>query len=247
MLDELQQIDELLAEPQEAQPGEAEQLAAIDELLDPSTPEKEAVEDATADEVETPEPGIDYTLEVPMTDGTKLSLGALKDHYQDYAAKVEALVTRENETMAKINESQELLALVGNVPQHLQAKIKQDQQQYLERQHEMMLQVMPEMADPATFNKVKADVFELAKEYGVADIIAQVTDHRLVKMLSDYSKLKQSIRAAKDNVKPIRNDEPKSKTAAKSNQNVNVSNAIAHAQKSGTNAAQIAAISMLLK
>jgi len=248
MLDELQQIDELLANPEEAPVAEAEQLAAIDELLDPSTtPEKEPAEDATADEVETPDHGIDYTLEVPRTDGTNLSLGALKDHYQDYAAKVDALTTRENGVMQQINEAQELLAMTRAVPAHLQEKIRQDQAHYLESQHNLMLQVMPDMGDAAVFNQVKADIFALAKEYGVTDVVGQVADHRVVKMLRDFAHLRQQLRTVKDNVKPIRNDEPKAKAASKSNHNADVNHAMAIAQKSGTNAAQIAAISMLLK
>lgn len=249
MQDELQQIEQLLESGTGAEESHQSETQAIDELLEPTSdvPEKEAADDAIADEAETPDSGIDYTLEVPMTDGTKLSLGALKDHYQDYAAKVDALTTRENGVMQQINEAQELLAMTRAVPAHLKEKVQQDQQHYLESQHNLMLQVMPDMVDAAVFNQVKADIFALAKEYGVTDVVGQVADHRVVKMLRDFAHLRQQLRTVKDNVKPIRNDEPKGKAAAKSNQAVNTQNAIANAKKSGTHGAQVAAIDMLLR
>jgi hypothetical protein len=164
-----------------------------------------------APEVEIPD-GVDYTQEVPLRDGTKVTLSELKDHYQDSQARTLEHQERENALIARQAELTELAQHVQLPPQQVEV-IKQQQEQYLTQQHELMMQAMPELNDKATFTKVKQGIMDLANEYGVADIVGQVSDHRVVKLLKDFAELRGSIKAAKDNVKPLRSKDPKAQKA----------------------------------
>jgi hypothetical protein len=256
---EIESIEELLAAPTEEAVSQNEDAQVADLLSedksetqtkDEITPEREATEDAEV-EGENPEeaaelPSIDYALEVPMSDGTKVTLSELKDSYQSLNTKTDALLTRENEVMARISEAQELLSLVGNIPQEYVQQAREQQRQHLMREHELMVQVMPEMADPVQYHKLKTDVFSLAAEYGVEDVIGQVSDHRIVKMLRDFSTLRNNLKKA-TTLKPV-DKAPKPKAAAvpRASSKDITEQLVAQAKKGGDHLSQVKAIDALL-
>jgi len=250
MSDQISAVEELLTEPDTSPQRDA--LEQVNDILLGKEPEGVAVEEpvgddnteAAAQEVETPE-GVDYALEVPMTDGTKVKLGELKDHYQQYQTHVMEVQERENALMQKYEEVNQLAQYAQLPPERL-ASIQQQQQRYLEQQHQLMLETMPDLKDKATFDTTKAAIYELAKEYGVEDVIGQVTNHKVVKMLRDYATLRKSIKAAKDNVKPLRSAEPRSKNAPVGKPDA-AAMAAQRATQTGSKQDQIAAISALLK
>ena len=253
MSDLMAEIDEIIESAPDTSP-EMDAFQQVEELLNPT--EESAVEEPVRDDETSEEPleaepeaemqdGIDYSVEVPMSDGSKVKLGELKDHYQDAQRHVLELQERENAVMAKYNEVNELAQYTQLPPQQLET-IRRQQQDYLQQEHQKMLAAIPELADQAQFVKVKEGIYNLAAEYGITDLVSQVTDHRVVKMLNDFSKLRNSIKAAKDNVKPLRSKEPKASNKAGGKADA-ATNAINRAKETGRTGDQIAAINALLQ
>ena len=248
----LDQIDDLLTETPTGGGGEVmdqvEDLLAGKELPSPeggeaAEPTGDSETDEEAPEVEIPD-GVDYEQEVTMSDGSKLTLGALKDAYQNQQTQTLEIQERENAVMAQMAEMQEL-SQYTQLPPDKVAMIRQRQEQYMAEQHGLMLTAIPAFKDQAVFAEAKKGIEGLAAEYGIQDTVAKVTDHRVVKLLHDFATLRQGIRAAKDNVKPLRSSDPKahSKPAGK----INAATAAAQlAAKTGSKGDQMAAIDALL-
>jgi hypothetical protein len=257
MSDLLGQIDEIIEDAPDS--GQQSEVDQITELLAAPSPEPEGVEvdepvreDDTdqeeaaqeeAVEVEIPDT-VDYKAEIPMSDGSKVSLGELKDHYQDQQGKILEMQERENAIAAQMNEVQEM-AQYAQLPPEKVEQIRQEKQRYMSNQHEMMLKTMPELNDQAQFTAAKTRMFELAKEYGVVEEVGNWSNHKLIKLLNDHAKLREGIKSATSNVKPLRKREPTAKT--KSVGKVNKVDALAkQARQSGSKGDQIAAIEALL-
>lgn len=184
-LTELEQVDQLLSgKPPEkaaaaAPPGDG--AAASEGQQDPDT--EQETDAGEGDGAST----VDYTQEIPLSNGEKMTLGELKDHYQGYAAKVVDLIDRENKVMGQYQQLQEMSQYL-NLPAEKRQEIAQQQVQHLREQHGLMLEAIPEWKDQAVFEKARLDIHNLGTEYGVD--LSRVTDHRVVKMLNDYAKLR---------------------------------------------------------
>lgn len=241
-LSQLEQIENLLAgkknpekEPPQPEAGR-EPETGQQQAKEPTTePEKaETVED---------DPSIDYAKEVPLANGEKLSIGALKDFYQGFAQKELALIERENQVLSQHNELQEMAQYL-QLPPEAKQRIQQQQQEYMQEQHGLMLKAMPEWADKATFERARGQIFELAKEYGVD--VSQVSDHKVVKMLNDFARLRAAIKTAKANVKQVKPADPKAPVLAPKNGNSDLQQAMDTAKRTGNIADQVKAVDYLL-
>jgi len=259
-MSELQAIDELIETPPETS-APRDELEAVTDILEGKNPEKEpgntAPEDGESQDQETEneeenelgseEGKLDYALEVPMTDGNKLTLGELKDHYQGYQAKLGELQARENEVMGKHSKAEEMMGYIQQhlPPQRLQ-QIAQEQQQYLEKEQGLLLDTIPEFKDAATFKQARGEISELMNEYGMSELLQTITDHRIVKMLNDFAKLKGSVRKAKETVKPIRSKDPKGESKRYNGSAGETKQLAERAKQTGSHGDQVAAIQKLL-
>ena len=208
----------------------------------PATPAEGEHESENTSDVES-DPGVDYAQEIPLANGEKLTLGALKDHYQESAQREVAMIERENRVMQQSQELQEMAGYL-NLPPEAKERIAQQQLQHLQAQHGAMLEAIPEWKDQAAFEKGRVAIFELGKEYGVDT--SRVTDHRVVKMLNDFSRLKAQIKGARAGLKQVKAPEPKAivQTNGKATE---VTNAINRAKQTGNIADQTAAVDLLLR
>lgn len=255
-------------QPALAAENQLSQLEQIDNLLSGKTPDRPEKAPATGEpggdpkpleldgdtpegdpETEQPEGeqdkgGIDYAQEVPLNNGEKMSVGALKDFYQGYAQKELAMIERENKVMAQYGELQELGQYMQLPPEQLQ-RIQAQQQDYLREQHGLMLTAIPDWQDKAVFERDRGRIFDLGKEYGVD--LGRVTDHRVVKMLNDFSRLRASIREAKANVKPVRSKEPVPPARPPAGKGTELQARIDTAKRTGNVADQLNAVDLLLR
>lgn len=206
-----------------------------------ATPEQET-EQVKAEGEEQPE-GVDYKLAVPLSDGSKITLGELKDHYQAHASNLAALIERENQVLTKHAELQELSQFL-QLPPELHEKITQQQRAHLQAQHGLMIGAIPEWQDAAAFERGRAAIFDLGTEYGVD--LTRVSDHKVVKMLHDFARLRSAVKTAKANVKPVKAPEPRA-MPSKAQGNPDLQNAIATAKRTGNYNDQAAAVDMLLR
>jgi len=230
--DALEQVTELL---------QPEGVAATEPVGDDDTDE-ETLE--AEPEAEVPD-GVDYSAEIPMSDGSRVKLGELKDHYQAHQKHTLELQERENALMNQMNELSAVSQHVQLPPEQL-AVIKGRQEEHLKREHQRMLDVIPEFRDQTAFTEAKKGIESLAAEYGIQDAVAQIADHRIVKLLNDFARLRSGIKAAKDNVKPLRSKDPKAQNRAAGKIDP-AQQAAQRAAQTGRRADQISAVSALLK
>lgn len=206
--------------------------------------EAQPEQEAEQAEAEAEQPGaVDYKQEIPLSDGTKVTLGELKDHYQAHAANLAALIDRENQVMQRHSELQEMAQYL-QLPPEVKQQIEAQQRDYLQAQHGLMIGAIPEWKDAAAFEKGRTAIFDLGKEYGVD--LSKVTDHKVVKMLHDFARLKGAIRTAKASVKPVRAPEPRP-APSRAQGNPDLQNAIATAKRTGNHNDQVQAVDMLLR
>ena len=247
--------------------SDAEQEAAVEALLSgvvpepekaPATPpggdaageSTEANDDAGGEtqqgegEQETDDPGIDYAQEIPLANGEKLTLGALKDHYQESAQREVAMIERENAVMTQRQELEDMAQYL-NLPPEVKQQIAQQQIEHLRAQHGQMLAAIPEWKDQAAFEKGRLAIFDLGKEYGVD--LSRVSDAKVVKMLHDFGRLKAQIKGARAGLKQVKTSEPKAIQQQLNGKGTELSNAINRAKQTGNVADQTAAVDMLLR
>jgi hypothetical protein len=247
-LDDLAQIDEALAAPE----VEADALDQIDDLLNEPegvqaaepTGDSDTEEEGTEETQEETPDGVDYDLAVPIANGDPVTLGQLKDHWQDSQKNIVELQERENAVMQQMNELQEMSQYTQLPPEKL-AVIKQQQEQYLAKEHSLMLEAIPAFKDQTAFVEAKKGIDALATEYGIQEQIANVSDHRIVKMLHDFATLKSNIKSAANNVKPLRSKTPQSRNKAAGKVDAATA-AQLRAAKTGNPQDQLAAIDALL-
>lgn len=241
-----QKVADLLSgkTPNTKEPETAQDDAPGGDAKDDSDKEVQEADDGEP-ETEDPEAAkAFYAQEVKLSNGEVMTIGQMKDLAQDYSAKQVELVERENGVMRQRNELEEMGQYLQLPPEVLE-RIQVQQRQYLTQEHHNMLAAIPEFKDQVTFEKGRVAIFELGQEYGVD--LSRVTDHRVVKMLHDYARLKSSIKTARDNVKQIRVQEPKAKNVAPKGQRTDLNNAITRAKTTGNPADQERAVELLLK
>lgn len=209
----------------------------------PEKGEQQAADDAPETDEESEDVKAFYAKEVKLSNGESMTVGQLKDLAQDHAAAVLELTERENRVMTRYNELQEFGQYLQLPPEALQ-RVQRLQSQHLYEQHVAMLEAIPEFKDQAAFEKGRAAIFELGKEYGVD--LGQVGDHRVVKMLHDFARLRAQIKTARANLKTVRAPEPKAKPAPINGQGGELAQRIATAKQTGKESDQLAAIDLLL-
>ena len=172
----------------------------LDEPEEPNSPEKEAAEPEAGREPEEPEEvqaepekaevEIDYELVIPMPDGRdSMTLGQMKDRVNELERTDQQLIERENALMRQQAELTEAMEQMGGIPPALQQQAAQRNEQRLRQEHDLMLKAIPEWSEKETFDRDRALIFETAKQYGLDNEIGQISDHRIVKLLRDFSRL----------------------------------------------------------
>jgi hypothetical protein len=243
-LDEREAVEQLLTNELESdteQPERAQEAA----------PDREVNAEPEADGGDTTEPqeaksGIDYGLEVPMADGQKVPLGELKDHYQEYQQRLADVQTRENEAHKQYQDVQYFMGLIkDHVPPERIQQIQAEQKAYMDQQHALMVETVPEMATREGYEKLKGRMLKLGAEYGVEHLVGRIDAAGFVKMMRDYIDLRDGIKRAKSNVKPLRGKEPRAKQKPEGKQ-ADTQRAIERAKRTHNHQDEVAAINQLL-
>jgi hypothetical protein len=238
-LSALDRIDELLnAPPGEKPEGEKPEGEAPDgEKPEGEKPEGEAE----------PAPEIDYELEIPMPSGEKVTVGKLKDLWQQQAQATLELQERENALGVQTSQLEKLAEWVGAVPADVKQAALVASQNQLVTEHQALIKAIPAWNDRTAYEAGRARIFDLAKEYGIEGAVADIIDHRAVKMLHDFAALKDAVKAAKLNLKPIDKARPKPHLVSKGGKPTEAQVLADRAKQTGKVADQIAAIDKLLK
>ena len=213
--EEIEAVMSLLSgEPEKAETPAPEK----DETPEAVTAEPEKEEVAAEDAPEKAEDGndapekdaIDYGMQVPITGGEPVTLGELKDLYQNQQAAKLELIERENTMFRAVEQSSELLNYVAQLPpqvvQAAQANIANEHR----KQAGILSEILPEVRTDAGVKAVRDALLELGAEYNLQPHdIDQIKNAVTIKMMHDFARLKAGIKAAKENVKPLRSTDPK--------------------------------------
>ena len=178
------------------------ELDAIENLLNPPAQTAD-----TGEPVDPVEPGKEvhkeemrewYAKEVVLSNGEKTTAGVLKDSYQDRLAQEATIIERENKLMLQARELHELAETLNTVPDHLRQQAVQQREQYVKAEFQSLLVAIPEWKEAAAFDSGRKAVFSLAAEYGLESDMSAVVDHRVVKLMHDFARLKGNIKQAKE-------------------------------------------------
>jgi hypothetical protein len=146
-----------------------------------------------------------YGVQIPVGNGATATLGQLKDAYKRVAG-FDAEKSKfddhrrkqENEILVARRETDGLVRHLmgsGRVSQDDIAAVRKITQSQQQREYSAMLAVRPEWSDKAQ-READFDAFvELGAEYGFSDVeMRNVPDHRILKMLYDFSAAKRHAR-----------------------------------------------------
>lgn len=188
-------------EPEKAEAPPETEAAQVEA----AEPEKAETEQQAAEK-----PAVDYGMKVPMQDGSEVTLGELKDAWQSSNKLAIEQTEREAAITAKVARAEELLDFIEQIPEPLRRKAEAERTEYLRKEAALTASLIPEAKTAEGMAKVKETITALTDTYGIPrQRIDSIGDAMTVKILYDYAMLKQRIREASQNVKPLRSQEPK--------------------------------------
>lgn len=140
-----------------------------------------------------------YKIEFPYgQNGESLSLGELKDvgvRARDIDSQSEQLeIDREahtNDKMISRAEMQNIISLMPDIPQALVDQAQIQYRNVVNQERVLLMETMPAWSDPAVERTARDNILENLKTYGFTAVeLKHMLDHRLVKLLDDFTRLK---------------------------------------------------------
>ena len=155
-----------------------------------------------------------YGVALPLGDGRDpVTLGTLKDRFNELARVDDArgLLDEQRTDFENnmIRSRQELSAIIAQLPEIPPALLQQAvaaQRQHVDSERAALREAKAEWKDPEVFRAAQDQMLETVSVYGFNRTdLDMVLDHRLVKLVYDYSQLKKQYAAAKASAKEITN------------------------------------------
>lgn len=228
-----EQVESLLFPIEKDEGGEAQQ------------DDEQETEQETEQEEEEEEEKIDYNKLIPLKTGEKVTLGALKDTFQEQAERLVEVQERELKISQKAKHAEEMAEWLNAIPEEYKQRAADEIKAEAEKEFAALTEAIPSWKDPDAFKAGKAEVFKLAEEYGLQELLSSVNDHRAILLMRDFAQLKAAVKNARANVKPLDKKKPKSKPKPR---DVSKTDKLAdRAKQTGDRQDQIAAVGALLK
>ena len=141
-----------------------------------------------------------------------------------------------------------LLSYVEELPPHIRERAIARAAASIEKESSMLYEAVPEARTAEGSAKMKESIYALTDEYGVSRaLVARIVDHKTVKMLYDFARLKESVKSARANVKPIRSNDPAATAKVKGSDTTDLSARIAKAKQTRNSVDEALAVDALLK
>jgi hypothetical protein len=207
--------------------------------------QKENEEDGAQEE----EVNIDYNqeLEIPMPYGMeKMTLSEMKDKVSNMHMETKRVQEQENALMIQRQEINAIMQTIGEVPPEVHQALKQQHQANLVRENQLMIDAVPDWKDTKVFTQDRITMKSLTDSYGFSEQeLNTVTDHRLVKMIRDYSLLK--LKLEKADPKQVKKQHKQTASRRKPSKQKRSDNFINEAAASNNQQLKNAAIAQLLE
>jgi len=203
-----QQVGEILfgqppVETQEVVDDSEQETAPQQETGEPEQPERSELNvKALAEKLELDPKDLYESLKIDIGNEETLSLGEIKDKVKDWnrsnnvmAEAENQRITVENELLQKRRELASMQSQMGiEVTPEAQEAARKQYAEYQEREHQATLAAIPEWTDPVVVTEDSKKMSGLLSEYGLsAQEIAQIADHRQIKLVRDYALLRDRI------------------------------------------------------
>lgn len=236
-LDPLEQVNQLLM-------GEDRAEVRDDQPEDAAQPEKEE-EQQTTEEPEKAE--LDYGMKVPITGGDPVTLGELKDAWQQQHIRTQELIEREQGISKQVQHLEYLAQFFDDLPAPVMQERKQQALQYAAEQERLLHEAVPSTRTPDGAKEFLDRVASVAEQYGVErGRVHAGMDSAVLRMAYDYARLQEAVKAARANVKPLRADQPRAAQAATTKPS-DVQRSIDRARQTGNKQDAADAIDKLLR
>ena len=159
------------------------------------------------------EPSDLYKVKIGLSDGEQMTLGQMKDRVQaltDLDTEKQQLTKQQIDyENQRLKERAEVTALLSKVQHAITPEMveqtRAERDQLIARERQALLEAVPEWRDAETYTRDRTALVEFVADYGVSEAeFSNITDHRLVKVLRDAHKLKQSLSSANAEAKKLR-------------------------------------------
>ena len=194
-----------------------------------------------------------YKLELSTQEGETVTLGALKDAWQNRQAHEQEIVKRNVQLDERENVTLQAQVLWAQLGEQAAATLTDQQlmqlkQQMVEREEAeraTMLKIMPELAEPQTFAKFRQDAVDLlTKHYRYQESEIVINDSRQLQVIRDNIRMRKRLADLEAfQPKPVSPTSTQSKGNA--NPGANKARSVAQA-KAGGDAQKVHAISQLI-
>ena len=158
-----------------------------------------------------------YGVALPLGDGRDpVTLGTLKDRFNELARVDDARglldeqrTDFENNMIRSRQELSAIIAQLPEIPPALLQQAVQAQRTHLDTERAALREAKAEWKDPEVFRAAQDQMLETVEVYGFNRTdLDMVLDHRLVKLVYDYSQLKKKFAAANAKSKEITSGAP---------------------------------------
>lgn len=204
----------------------------------------------TTDDGDNDSPDIDYDMLIPMSDGREaIKLGDMKDMVNGLEREKQDVDSQRMAVLAQETELNQYMQAVGvQVPPEFQQYMAKKQGEYLEGQHQLMLKMMPEVTDKASFDTMRSAIVDVAKASNFSmKEISEIGDARVVHLLNRLAKFEAKEKQQQETVtqlrgkKPLKSVKPKPRTRQSK-----LDKQVQHATESNDSRVKDAAIKALL-
>lgn len=193
-------------------------------------------------------------IQITTQAGETLSLGEVKDRIQTQEAATREIVERETAINQRESAMLQNMQLLQSVMGDLEGKLDPQTVQKLQertvkqeaRERQLMIQTMPELADPAQLDTFRTNVAEHMEQYGFRPNELVIRDHRIALAIKDAIQTKRQLQKLMEfqpEQSPPKAHKPQGKRKAP-NRNAEV---IANARGSKRPQAKAAAVNAILK
>lgn len=203
------EVAALFQEPAEppATPETGEPEAEVTQS-DPVVEEPASLDLKTVAETLDMEPEALYDLEITTGDGEAVTLGVMKDAYQnrqqaerETAERDATLNSREAQVIAD-QQVWSVLAATGQLPQRALETAKAQLGQHQKQQTDILMTLVPELQDNAKLDNFRRDTIRVMGEVGMKPHEIALTDHRQALFIRKYVQMERELKALKAAAKP---------------------------------------------
>lgn len=154
-----------------------------------------------------------YKIKFPYgRNGESLSLGELKDvgiRARDLDSQTTQLESdREaytNDKMVSRAEMQNIISLLPEIPQQLVDQAQAQYRNVVSQERVALMETIPAWTDPAKEKLARVDILANLKTYGFTAVeMDHMLDHRLVKLLDDFTRLKGKLVKPKSDIQAMK-------------------------------------------